>query len=64
MQHAVFEPFIRVSSRLEDAAGTGIGLSIARDLARLHGGELRMTDSAKGAGFCVELRASEEDRKS
>ncbi len=64
MQHAVFKPFIRVSSRLEDPAGTGIGLSIARDLARLHGGELRMTDSAKGASFCVELRASEEDRKS
>lgn len=63
MQRAVFEPFVRVSSRLEDAAGTGIGLSIARDLARLHGGDLRMADSAKGASFCVELRASEEDRE-
>lgn len=63
MQRAVFEPFVRVSSRLEDAAGTGIGLSIARDLARLHGGDLCMADSAKGACFCVELRASEEDRE-
>lgn len=64
MQHAIFEPFVRVSSRLEDAAGTGIGLSIARDLARLHGGDLRMADAATGASFSVELRTSEEDRKS
>jgi len=63
MQHAIFEPFVRVSSRLEDAAGTGIGLSIARDLARLHGGDLRIADSATGASFSVELRTSEEDRK-
>jgi signal transduction histidine kinase len=61
MQRAVFEPFVRVSSRLEDAAGTGIGLSIARDLARLHGGDLRMIDAAAGASFCVELEASERD---
>ncbi len=57
MRQAVFEPFVRVSSRLEDAAGTGIGLSIARDLARLHGGDLRMSDSDPGASFCVELPA-------
>ena len=63
MQRAVFEPFVRVSSRLEDAAGTGIGLSIARDLARLHGGDLTMTDCAFGASFCVELPALEEVRE-
>lgn len=61
MQRAVFEPFVRVSSRLEDAAGTGIGLSIARELARLHGGDLRLIDCAKGASFCVELQVSEEE---
>lgn len=61
MRRAVFEPFVRVSSRLEDAAGTGIGLSIARDLARLHGGDLRILDSATGASFCVELRSSEKE---
>jgi signal transduction histidine kinase len=63
MRRAVFEPFVRVSSRLEDAAGTGIGLSIARDLARLHGGDLRMIDAAAGASFCVELEASEGERE-
>lgn len=56
MHRAVFEPFVRVSSRLEDAAGTGIGLSIARDLARLHGGDLRIVDTQTGACFCVELQ--------
>jgi signal transduction histidine kinase len=61
MQRAVFEPFVRVSSRLEDVAGTGIGLSIARDLARLHGGDLSMIDAAVGASFCVELKALEGD---
>ena len=64
MQRAVFEPFVRVSSRLEDAAGTGIGLSIARELARFHGGDLTMMDCASGASFCVELPASEEVRDS
>jgi signal transduction histidine kinase len=61
MQRAVFEPFVRVSSRLEDAAGTGIGLSIARELARLHDGDLRMTDCESGASFCVELRISKDE---
>jgi signal transduction histidine kinase len=63
MQRAVFEPFVRVSSRLEDAAGTGIGLSIARDLARLHGGDLRIVDCETGASFCVELLSSDEERE-
>lgn len=63
MQRAVFEPFVRVSSRLEDAAGTGIGLSIARDLARLHGGDLTMMDCASGASFRVVLPALEEVRE-
>ena len=37
----IFEPFYRVSSDLTDGvSGTGIGLAISRDLARLHGGDL------------------------
>ncbi len=41
MRKRVFEPFVRGSNRLEDPAGTGIGLSIARQLARQHGGDCR-----------------------
>jgi signal transduction histidine kinase len=54
----VFDPFYRVSNRLTDGvAGTGIGLSIARDLARLHGGDLLLQPSARGACFRLAIRA-------
>lgn len=39
----------------DGAAGTGIGLTIARELARLHGGDLVLEDSAAGAKFKVTL---------
>jgi signal transduction histidine kinase len=51
----IFEPFCRISNRLEGPAGAGIGLSIARGLARLHGGDLRLVDSAAGATFEFDL---------
>jgi signal transduction histidine kinase len=51
----VFEPFYRLSNRLEAPAGAGIGLSIARGLARLHKGDLRLVDSTAGATFEVDL---------
>jgi signal transduction histidine kinase len=51
----VFAPFVRLSDRIDEGvSGTGMGLSIARDLARLHGGDLAVVDSPKGA--CFELR--------
>jgi len=55
----VFLPFRRLSDKLSDgAAGTGIGLDIARQLARLHGGDLRLVDpgvAAPGARFALTL---------
>ena len=51
----VFEPFYRINNRLEAPAGAGIGLSIARGLARLHQGDLRLVDSATGATFEIDL---------
>ena len=36
----IFRPFYRVSNRIEGPTGTGIGLSIARKLARMHGGDV------------------------
>lgn len=56
----IFEPFYRVSNKLNDGvAGTGIGLSIARDLARLHGGDLVLEDSPQGACFRLDILAEE-----
>ncbi len=51
----IFDPFHRVSDRISDAPGTGIGLPIARELARLHGGDVCLTASETGARFEVTL---------
>lgn len=57
----IFEPFHRVSDRVSDgAAGTGIGLDIARRLARLHGGELRLVSSERGACFELTVETAEK----
>jgi signal transduction histidine kinase len=57
----IFEPFVRLSSRVSDGvAGTGIGLSIARELARLHGGDLTLEPSERGATFRVTLATQAE----
>ena len=53
----VFEAFERVRSDLtEGVSGTGIGLTISRELAVLHGGSLVLDGSyKKGARFIVNL---------
>ncbi|MCX5771749.1 MAG: HAMP domain-containing sensor histidine kinase, partial [Candidatus Hydrogenedentes bacterium] len=54
----IFAPFYRVSNRLTDGvSGTGIGLTIARDLARLHGGDLTLETTGPGARFRIRLNA-------
>lgn len=53
----IFDPFYRASDRLTDGVtGTGIGLTIARELARASGGELALVDSPRGACFALELK--------
>jgi two-component system, OmpR family, osmolarity sensor histidine kinase EnvZ len=45
----VFKPFFRLdASRNEETGGTGLGLTIARDILRSHGGDLTLGDSPLG----------------
>ena len=45
----VFRPFFRLDrSRSPDTAGTGLGLTIARDVVRSHGGDVILEDAPAG----------------
>jgi two-component system osmolarity sensor histidine kinase EnvZ len=49
MREEVFKPFYRLDeARNLDASGTGLGLAIARDIARVHGGNVTLTESPMG----------------
>jgi len=48
-REAVFKPFYRLdNARNLDESGTGLGLPIARDIARSHGGDITLSDSPLG----------------
>jgi two-component system, OmpR family, osmolarity sensor histidine kinase EnvZ len=52
----VFEPFVRLDEQpAGENGGTGLGLTIARDVVLSHGGELRLDQSRRG-GLRVLLR--------
>jgi two-component system osmolarity sensor histidine kinase EnvZ len=45
----VFKPFFRIdASRNVETGGIGLGLTIARDILRSHGGDLTLGDSPLG----------------
>ena len=52
----VFRPFVRLdAARNPNRGGAGLGLTIARDIARGHGGEVTLSEAA-GGGVRVVLR--------
>jgi two-component system osmolarity sensor histidine kinase EnvZ len=55
----VFRPFYRLGNdRNQDSGNTGLGLAIARDIARSHGGDITLSESSMGglrATVCVPL---------
>jgi signal transduction histidine kinase len=62
----VFEPFYRLeASRNRATGGTGLGLGIARNIARAHGGDLQLHNRAEGgleARFTLPRRAPDAGR--
>lgn len=57
-QKKIFNDFYRASSKLSDGVtGTGIGLSIAKQLAKLHGGDLILLSTDVGACFQLTFYA-------
>ena len=63
-QSHVFDKFYRAASdEVQTIAGTGLGLAIAREVARLHGGDILLTSElGKGSTFTVELPLPANDR--
>jgi signal transduction histidine kinase len=54
----VFERFTRLDdARSREHGGAGLGLAIAREIVRAHGGELTAEDAAPGARLVIRLPA-------
>jgi len=52
VRERLFEPFFTTKA---EGLGTGLGLSVSRDLLREHGGELILEETAPGDGTCFLL---------
>jgi two-component system sensor histidine kinase KdpD len=58
----VFQKFYRAGSNRHGVPGSGIGLSVVREIARAHGGEASVeTGSGDGARFVVTVPLARED---
>jgi len=60
-QEGIFDPFVQAHRNLtRQTEGTGLGLTISRDLARAQGGDLRVrSEEGRGSAFTLVLPAAE-----
>ncbi len=61
-REAALRPFVRVGDSAARASGSGLGLSLAAAVARLHGAELKLGDNAPGLIVHCEFRAPDARR--
>lgn len=57
----IFERFFQIKSSGSEYQGTGIGLSLTRDLVRLHGGKIT-AESQENQGSCFTVRLPTGDK--
>lgn len=61
-QSLVFEKFYRGSNIPSEITGTGMGLAIARQILRAHGGDIWVSDSSEnGSEFSISLPVAREE---
>ena len=57
LQGRIFDLFVQADTSLERGnTGLGVGLSLARQLVGLHGGEIRVSSEGVGRGSCFTVR--------
>lgn len=63
-QERIFDRFYRAGDeRVKDITGTGLGLCLSREIARLHGGEVRLkSELNEGSTFTLEVPIAERRR--
>ncbi len=60
MQERIFDPFVRLDEgRARSQGGTGLGLPIAREIVRVHGGDLTYQDRIGGGAVFTAVMLDE-----
>ncbi|VVB66083.1 Methanogenesis regulatory histidine kinase FilI [Candidatus Gugararchaeum adminiculabundum] len=59
----IFKKFYQVGREEGKSAGTGLGLTISREIVKLHGGEMGVTWSEKDRGTTIEFTLRTEPKK-